>query len=63
MSSYARKDQNDIENLHNVPRDPAQAGFVGKRRASMGWTANPLGNRGERRAAARLARGKKPRGL
>lgn len=38
------------------PKDPAQAGFVGKRRAVLGAYPNPDGNRAERRAWKKAAR-------
>lgn len=41
---------------HEAPRDPALAGFVGRRRAvTHGWPIAD-GNRKERRAYAKLAR-------
>lgn len=36
-----------------IPRDPAMAGTVGRRRATFSVQGNPEGNRAERRAARR----------
>ena len=59
MSKDPRRDGDEIINMDNVPKDPAQAGFVGKRRATFGSIPVPNGNRAERRAyAAYLRRGK-----
>jgi len=38
------------------PRDPAVAGFVGKRRAVLGAVPHPDGTRAERRAWAKAQR-------
>jgi hypothetical protein len=62
MTKDPRSEGHEITNEHNVPRDPATAGFTGKRRAIIGWAPNPDGNRGERRAAAAAARRTKQRG-
>jgi hypothetical protein len=51
-------DFGDLHNPHDVPRDPEISGAVGKRRAVGGWMPDENGNRGERRAAARIARQK-----
>lgn len=40
----------------NVPRDPALAGFVGRRRAVYGGNPDPDGNRADRRAFVKATR-------
>jgi hypothetical protein len=62
MSRDPRSDGEGIANEHNTPRDPGLAGFVGKRRATIGWMPDPNGNRGERRAYAASLRRKHPKG-
>lgn len=54
-NTQGNKDQSEF-GRGDVPRDPALAGFVGKRRASYGDWPDPEGNRSARRSYAKIVK-------